>query len=167
MADQNENNEARQQEIRQHVERAVAQVLQAQIPQLQSLIVEQVVEQVLASLPSTAAEPAAQAHRSGALVEAVANIHAGSTQKEILRALLEAGSGYCSRIALFVVKGGNATGWQSRGFGDEDAVKDFALDLASGPAAHIQKMQANSRHTHSKLFVRDLLLSKRLGPRQS
>jgi hypothetical protein len=37
------------------------------------------------------------------LVQAVGKIHAGSTQKEILRALLDAGSEYCSRIALVVV----------------------------------------------------------------
>jgi hypothetical protein len=72
------------------------------------------------------------------LVRAVASIHAGSTQKEILRALLDAGCGYASRIALFVVKAGAATGWQSRGFGnqEDDPLKDFGLDLSAGPAAH-------------------------------
>jgi len=69
-------------------------------------------------------------------VQAVASIHAGSTQKEILRSLLEAGSTYGSRIALFVVKGGAATGWQSRGLGEDDAIKDFPLDMTAGPAAH-------------------------------
>jgi hypothetical protein len=70
------------------------------------------------------------------LVHAVAKIHAGSTQKEILRGLLDAGSEYCSRIALFVVKAGAASGWQARGLGNEEAVKDFPLDLSAGPAAH-------------------------------
>ena len=60
----------------------------------------------------------------------------GTTQKEILRALLEAGSAYGSRVALFVVKAGAATGWQGRGLGDDDAIKDFPLDMTSGPAAH-------------------------------
>jgi hypothetical protein len=69
-------------------------------------------------------------------VQAVASIHAGSTQKEILRSLLEAGSAYGSRIALFVVKAGAASGWQSRGLGGDDAVKDFPLDMIAGPAAH-------------------------------
>src|SRR6202020_2531123 len=73
---------------------------------------------------------------SSSLVPAVANIHAGSTQKEILRALLDAGSEYCSRIALFVVKAGAASGWQARGFGDDETVKDFALDLSAGPVAY-------------------------------
>jgi hypothetical protein len=32
-------------------------------------------------------------------------------------------------VALFVVRGGTATGWQGRGFKANDAVKDFALDV--------------------------------------
>src|SRR5580700_139488 len=129
MADQNE----KQSEVRLAVEQAVAQAIQAQLPKLQSKISQQVLD----ALPAPASETAAPAQSdSGALVQAVSSIHAGSTQKEILRALLDAGSGYCSRIALFVVKAGAASGWQSRGFGDDDPVKDFALDLAAGPVAH-------------------------------
>ena len=72
----------------------------------------------------------------GNLVQAVASIHAGTTQKEILRALLDAGSAYGSRVALFVVKAGAASGWQGRGFGEDDAIKDFPLEMTAGPAAH-------------------------------
>jgi hypothetical protein len=131
MAEHNE----KQSEIKQIVERAVEQALAAQLPQLQS----QIVQQVLEALPAQASEPPApaQAHEdSSTLVQAVSNIHAGSTQKEILRALLDAASGYCSRIALFVVKAGAASGWQSRGFGDDESIKDFSLDLNAGPVAH-------------------------------
>jgi len=129
-------NEIRQSLVRQNIEQAVAKALNEQLPQLQSRIVEQV-QQVLDALPEQASEaPAAAQADSNALVEAVSTIHAGTTQKEILRALLDAGSGYCSRIALFVVKAGAASGWQSRGFGDDEAVKDFALDLTAGPVAH-------------------------------
>jgi hypothetical protein len=134
MADQND----KQSEVRQLVEHAVAQALKDQLPQLQSRIVEQV-QQVLDALPTQAPAQASESPAqsdSSALVEAVSSIHAGSTQKEILRALLDAGSGYCSRIALFVVKAGAATGWQARGFGEDESVKDFALDLTAGPAAH-------------------------------
>jgi hypothetical protein len=124
---------AGQGELRQLVERAVAESLQAQLPQLQS----QIAEQVLASLPAQAGgASASSADGSSDLVRAVASIHAGSTQKEILRSLLDVASGYCARSALFVVKSGTASGWQSRGMGDEEAVKDFALDLNAGPVAH-------------------------------
>jgi hypothetical protein len=127
-------------DVRRLVENAVAQAVQMQLSQLQSHIIEQ----VLVSLPNGAAStgPASESgsnhHTSENLLQAVASIHAGSTQKEILRALLDSGSGYCCRIALFVVKSGAATGWQSRGFGnpEHDAVKDFSLDLSAGPAAH-------------------------------
>jgi hypothetical protein len=45
-----------------------------------------------------------------------------------LRALLETGSRYAARVALFVVKGSQATGWQARGFANSEGIKDFALD---------------------------------------
>jgi hypothetical protein len=128
----------KQNEVRHAVEHAVAQALQAQIPQLQA----QIVHQVLEALPAQVSENSAAAHSvsggpdSRTLVHAVSNIHAGSTQKEILRALLDTASPYCSRIALFVVKAGAASGWQSRGFGDDEVVKDFPLDLNAGPVAH-------------------------------
>jgi hypothetical protein len=128
MADHNDN----QNEARQLIADAVSKALAAQLPQLQSHIVEQ----VLGSLPARSnAVPAAPREYANTLVNAVSSIHAGSSQKEILRALLDAGSGYCSRIALFVVKSGAASGWQSRGFGDAEIAKDFPLDLNAGPAA--------------------------------
>ena len=127
-------------QLHQIVERAVAQVLDHHLPKLQA----ELVERVLAELPAAAAVPAEAGAGSpsqgglsqGSLVHAVASIHAGTTQKEILRALLDVGSTYGSRLALFVVKAGAASGWQGRGLGEDDSVKDFPLDMTSGPAAH-------------------------------
>ncbi len=133
MAEQNaERNHEQPDEIRPMIERAVAEALRQQLPQLQA----QVVQRVLEALPIQESEAAAPRETSSALVQAVASIHSGSTQKEILRALLQAGSAHCSRIALFVVKAGVASGWQSRGFGDDESTSNFTLDLNSGPAAH-------------------------------
>jgi hypothetical protein len=135
MAEHKKKQIAEQGDIRQIVERAVAESLQVQIPDLQSRIVES----VLQTLPaSTGESPVAAPSGAGSadLVRAVSTIHAGSTQKEILRALLDAASGYAERIALFVVKAGAASGWQARGFGEDESVKDFALDLSAGPVAH-------------------------------
>jgi hypothetical protein len=124
---------AQSKELQQVVERAVAQVFEGQIPTLQAALVAR----VMAELPAPSAAPAGRGSPpQGHLVHDVASIHAGTTQKEILRALLDAGSSYGSRIALFVVKAGAANGWQGRGFGEEDAVKDFPLDMTAGPAAH-------------------------------
>ncbi len=121
-------------ELRQIVERAVAQALDRQLPKLQA----ELVERVLSELPSgtTAGDGSAPASAQGNLVQAVANVHAGTTQKEILRALLDGGSAYAARVALFVVKAGAANGWQSRGLGDDESIKDFSLDMNSGPAIH-------------------------------
>ncbi|MGO9085284.1 MAG: hypothetical protein ACLQBK_08670 [Candidatus Sulfotelmatobacter sp.] len=124
---------AESKKLQQIVERAVAQVLERQIPKLQAELVERVLEE----LPASASAPApAASGGTGSLVQAIAGIHAGTTQKEILRALLDAGSANAARVALFVVKAGAATGWQSRGFGDDDAVKDLPLDMSSGPVAY-------------------------------
>src|SRR5246127_2398140 len=121
-------------QLQQIVERAVAQVLDRQLPKLQS----ELVERVLAELP--AFEPGAGSATGGqtpaGLAQSVSSIHTGNTQKEILRSLLDAGSSYATRLALLVVNAGAATGWQGRGLGDDDTVKDFPLDISSGPVAH-------------------------------
>jgi hypothetical protein len=120
-------------EIRTIIERAVAQVLDRELPKLQA----ELVDCVLAELPeTTAGHGSSVSAPQGNLVQSLASVHAGTTQKEILRALLDAGSEYASRVALFVVKAGAASGWQGRGFGDDEAIKDLPLDLGAGPANH-------------------------------
>ena len=120
-------------ETQQIIERVVSEVLQGQVTQLRELLVRRVVEELPAS--ANGGNPASEAG-AAPLLKAVAAIHAGNTQREILRALLDNMARYSGRAALFVIKGGTATGWQSRGFGksDEDPVKDFALDVTAGLA---------------------------------
>ncbi|MBZ5666002.1 MAG: hypothetical protein LAO30_15480 [Acidobacteriia bacterium] len=112
------------------VERVVGQVLDSHVAQLRTEIVRRVMEEIAAE--PAAAEPTVhdQASTSGAadLARAVSEIQMGSSQREILRGLLDTCSRYAARVALFVVKGSHATGWQGRGFANSDAVKDFALD---------------------------------------
>jgi hypothetical protein len=119
-------------EVGQIVERVVTQVLQGHLGQIR----EELVRRVLEELPQGAMDGAAQDGASGAgpadLLRGVAAIHAGGTQKEILRALLDSVAQHVGRTALFVIKGGTASGWQGRGFDDNDAVKDFALDTTRG-----------------------------------
>ncbi len=122
------------------VERVVGQVLDSHTAQLRTEIVRRVMEEIAAATPAveapnseaTTAEPAnpnaASAAGSTDLARAVAEIHMGTSQREILRALLDTSARYAARVALFVVKGSHATGWQARGFANSDAVKDFALD---------------------------------------
>ena len=129
-------------EVQQIVESAVARVLAKRLPELQ----EELVQRVMEALPTPGASPVAAAGTAGAgaatLLPAIAGIQASATQKEILKALLDGGSAHCSRIALFVVKAGAANGWQSRGFAEEDVVKDFSLDMNAGPVAHAYQNRA-------------------------
>jgi len=126
------------------VDRVVGQVLDTHAAQLRIEIVRRVMEEIAAqpkseeletveSAPAEVNHDAASESRAADLARAVAEIQAGSSQREILRALLDASARYASRVALFVIKGSHATGWQARGFSNCDAVKDFALD-GSTPA---------------------------------
>jgi len=121
-------------ELQQIVERAVAQVFERQLPKLQEELVKRVIEELPAL--SSDAGVASSAPTPGGLASSISSIHNGTTQKEILRGLLDAGSAYAARLALFVVRAGSASGWQARGLGDDEAIKDFPLDMASGPAAY-------------------------------
>ena len=86
MTDQNGTMEqnGKQDELQQLVGDAVAQAIAAQLPQLQAQITLQVLQALPAPVQASLETPAAS-EEPGHLVRAVASIHAGSTQKEILR----------------------------------------------------------------------------------
>jgi hypothetical protein len=75
---------------------------------------------------------AAGGSSSGMLDAAVASIQDASSQSEILRNLLEGASNFSGRVALFIVKGNSLSGWQGRGFKDNDKVKSFNLSASEG-----------------------------------
>jgi len=135
----------------QIVERAVAQVLEGRVPQLREELVRRVVEQLPASADGTrAGGPTVGDGGAAQLLNAVAAIQAGNTQREILRTLLDHLIHYSGRAALFVMKSGAATGWQGRRFakGDEDPIKDLALDVTAGLAERaLQSRKACSGDT--------------------
>jgi hypothetical protein len=124
--------------IEQIIERIVSQVLESHVSEIRGDLVRRVLGELpAAEMPA----PHASGNDAGAadLLKAISAIHAGSSQKEILRALLDHAIHYCGRAALFVIKAGAATGWQGRGFGDRsgdhDSIKDLALDVNTGFAA--------------------------------
>jgi len=123
MADKNE--------IEHVVERVVSQVLQGHFSQIREELVRRVLEELPKDLGAATANESTEA-TPAELLRGITAIHAGSTQKEILRALLDSVSHHCGRTALFVLKGGTSTGWQGRGFEDNDAVKEFALNTSRG-----------------------------------
>jgi len=126
-------------EIAQIIARAVAQVLDNRLPQLRDEVAQRVWEEAQPYLGNASGSANGCA---GELLKSLALIQAGTTQKEILRALLDSTSHYCGRSALFVIKGGAATGWQGRAFDNSDDIKDFALDVSNGAAADALQTRA-------------------------
>lgn len=134
--------------MEQVVERVVSQVLETRLPRLREDLVQRVLEELQPQLgASSRANPTA-------LLRAISGIHAGTTQREILRALLDSAVPYCGRVALFVVKSGKAMGWQGRGFVDIDAVKDFSLNVHTGLGARALRDRTVAGGTASEMDLR-------------
>ena len=123
-------------DLKQVIDAAVSRALESQLPPLREELVKRVLEDIGPAL-AAGIPAAASANGTGQLLEAVTSIQLGGTQKEILRALLDASIGYCGRAALFVIKSGTATGWQGRGFNNDEEIKDFSLDVVSGAAEKV------------------------------
>jgi hypothetical protein len=141
--------------IKKTVEQVVSQVLESYVPRLRDELVQRVLEQV-----QSGAGPGS-ASSAGELLRAVSLIHAGGTQREILRALLDSAAQHCGRVALFVVKAGTATGWQGRGFDESDAIKDFAIDVSSGLGARALQDRTVARGRASEVDGRFIEQFKR------
>jgi hypothetical protein len=139
------------------VERVVGQAVDGHAAQLTDEIVRRVMEEIAAEAP--AADPgcgATSASGTEELARSVAEIQMGSSQREILRALLDTSARYASRVALFVVKGSHATGWQARGFASNDAVKDFALDENAPAVVRAMSIRAMDGRLLASAPVADL-----------
>src|SRR5438067_10318536 len=124
------------------VRTAVAQVLERQLASFRESVVQEVLREVG---PALSGKPASSGSSAAGLQKAVARIQSGTTQKEILRALLDNTVLYSGRAALFVVKNGAASGWNGIGFTDKDSIKDFALDIGCGLAT--RTMQSRTAET--------------------
>src|SRR6476660_10622604 len=113
--------------VEELVRNAVAQAVERQMASLRESVVQEVLREIGPAMGKTG-QPATS---TATLQKAIAAIQTGSTQKEILRALLDSTILYSGRAALFVIKNGAASGWQGTAFGGND-VKDFSLDMHSG-----------------------------------
>src|SRR4051794_31846049 len=112
------------------VEHAVGEVLNRLLPGLR----QQIATEVLQALRSELDMPVGQ-DEGPALSEALAAIQSGTTQVQILDAMVDGVSKFVTRTALFVVRGSDAVGWRARGFADDDGVRTSPLLLSSGLAA--------------------------------
>jgi hypothetical protein len=121
------------------VEQLVSQVLEGEVPRLRQVLVQRILAE---AAPRMTASGAANASSPDALLKVISAVYGASTQRDILKALLDNGAQFCRRIALFVVKAGTVAGWQARGFEDNESVKDFVLDSNSELVSHVLQ-----RHT--------------------
>ena len=129
------------QSLEELVRSAVAQALERQLSSLRESVVREVLNEIG---PAAGGKPAKRGS-AAALQKAVSAIQAGTTQKEILRALLENTVLYCGRAALFVIKNGAAVGWQGVAFPHNESIKDFPLEISCGiPAAALQSRTAET-----------------------
>jgi hypothetical protein len=85
-----------------------------------------------AELAEEKAKPAAPVYAPGAgptdlLNATLASVADAGGQAEILKATLDGIAHFAPRTALYVVKAGQLTGWQSRGFENEGAIKGSTM----------------------------------------
>jgi hypothetical protein len=118
----------------QIIEKIITEVMQNHFPQMKQELTERLRQEAVSKSANAEGN-----HETSTvdLLKAVSAIHAGTTQKEILRALLDGTTQFCGRAALFVVKSGAANGWQGRGFEKSDEIKDFSLDVSSTAVAQV------------------------------
>jgi hypothetical protein len=109
----------------------------------------------------------AKASSDMAIVKAaIGEINEQKSQAEILKALVNRASSFAPRVAFFVIKGEQATGWRGRGFegtvGDE-AIQEISFsvnaDTVIGSAAKRLETWSGGPGSHSE----DHLLTNRLG----
>ena len=112
-------------EIAERVERVVSEVFDQRVAELRAEVVKRVMEEIEPLL-------AEETPPTVALEASIAAMEDGNTQADILRALLDGAAHFSGRVALFVVRGNTATGWQARGFEDDDSIKSFSLDAGQG-----------------------------------
>jgi hypothetical protein len=117
-------------QLKSIVEGAVAEAFEARGAELRKDIVRRVLEQ----LEGVVGAPPGGAP-TDVLNSAVSSIQDGEAQPEILRALLEGAAKFSGRAALFVIRAGTATGWQARGFDDDEGIKKFSVDTSDGLAS--------------------------------
>jgi hypothetical protein len=121
--------------IEKLIAQAVSHALEGHLPQLRDELVRSVVKEVLPNVAASGQSSDAEGFQH--LLKAVCAVQAATTQRDILRTLLDNAVQHCARLALFVVKGSTVNGWQARAFADNDAVKDFGLDSSSGLVARV------------------------------
>jgi len=137
-------------QIRGTLDQIVSQRLNDNIEQLKQQIVEQILREiqplVIAQSTQTTGSDQQVSAASSVLNASISAIQESTGQADILKALLEGVAKFCSRSALFVVRGTALAGWQARGFSDEN-IRSVNIDGSKGLAA--RAIQGRSRTSSS------------------
>lgn len=112
--------------IREQVERIVREVVGEH-----SAAISESVRQRIADL-KTETDEAHGTSPTELLNAAVASVQDATSQTDILKALLDGATNFSQRAGLLVVRGTTATGWQARGFDDNEAFRHFSTDCTRG-----------------------------------
>jgi hypothetical protein len=120
------------------IQRALGDVFEAHLPALRAEISRRVSEQLGPAAPVSNHAGIPQ------IASAVQAIQSATTQTDVLVALLNGATEFASRAALFVVRAGNAIGWQARGM-DDNVLKALHLSTEQGTIARVTRDAATVR----------------------
>lgn len=121
--------------IREQVERVVAEVVDARMAELRKDLITRVTAEL---------EHAPGSSPTEILNAAVSSMQEAATQADILKALLDGAAKFSRRCGLLVLRGSTATGWQARGFANNDLFKTVSVDCARGLTARVLESQLPS-----------------------
>jgi hypothetical protein len=119
--------------VQEIVEQIVSEVFQNRLAELRTEVAKRVVEQ-LGTPEAGEASGNNSGNATALLNSAVLSVQNSTTQTGILSALLEGAAGFSGRVALFVLRGNQAIGWQGRGFADDSFIKRLNFDPTTGLA---------------------------------
>ena len=122
--------EKRVADVRKEVEKIVGEAGSQRIEEMRKEVVQKVAEELEPALRGKSVA----APTSSLLDSSVTSIQEAGSQTDTLKALLDGAAHFASRVALFVIKGTAATGWQARGFDNNNAIKKISVSCESGSA---------------------------------
>jgi hypothetical protein len=125
---------ADKEKIKQLVQEAVGEALRAKTEELCAEIESAVIKAISPELNAGSSAEVKPNEITGGLNSAVASIRDGSSQADILKALLEGCAKFAPRAVLFILKQGNLVPWQFRGVQNEAALKGFSISSSAGLA---------------------------------
>lgn len=119
---------------------AIAQIIAEVVEQHSSAIRDEVMGRVAEHLEAIGSgASAADGNATDLLNAAVASVQDATSQADILKALLEGSTKFSQRSGLLVVRGAMATGWQARGFTDNEQFKSAVVDCSRGLGERVMK----------------------------